>query len=40
MDRHLPADAPVLLEHMTTFDAYAAAYDYVSAAAARAGIAV
>lgn len=40
MDRHLPADAPVLLEHMATFEAYAAAYDYVFAAAARAGIAV
>ena len=40
MDRWLPADAPVLLEHMTTFEEYAAAYDHVSAAAARAGIAV
>ena len=40
MDRHLPADAPVLLEHMDTFEAYAAAYDYVFAAAARAGTAV
>ena len=40
MDRHLPKDAPVLLEHMTTFDEYAAAYDYVAAAASRAGIAV
>ena len=40
IDRHLPKDAPVLLEHMTTFDEYAAAYDYVAAAASRAGIAV
>ena len=40
MERWLPADAPVLLEHMTTFEEYAAAYDYVAAAAARVGIAV
>jgi len=40
MDRWLPADAPVLLEHMTTFEAYAAAYDHLSAAAARAGLAI
>ncbi len=38
MDRWLPADAPVLLEHMTTFEEYAAAYDCVAAAAARTGI--
>ena len=40
MDRWLPANAPVLLEHMTTFEAYAAAYDHLSAAAARAGLAI
>ena len=40
MDRLLPADAPVLLEHMSTFEKYAAAYDHVSAAAARAGVTV
>lgn len=40
MDRWLPADAPVLLEHMTTFEEYAAAYDCVRAAAARAGVPV
>ncbi len=40
MDRYLPPDAPVLLEHMHTFDEYAAAYDIVAAAAARAGIPV
>ena len=38
IDRYLPADAPVLLEHMTTFEEYAAAYDHLSAAASRAGI--
>lgn len=40
LDRTLPGDAPVLLEHMTTFEEYAAAYEYLSAAAARAGITV
>ena len=40
MDRHLGADAPVLLEHMTTFEEYARAYAYVKAAADRNGISV
>ena len=40
MNRWLPADAPVLLEHMTTFEAYAAAYDHIRAAAAKADIAI
>ena len=40
INRWLPAEAPVLLEHMTTFGEYAAAYDHLSAAAARAGIAL
>ena len=38
IDRHLPPDAPVLLEHMTTFEEYAIAYDHVAAAARRAGV--
>ncbi|MBQ6679621.1 MAG: sugar phosphate isomerase/epimerase [Lachnospiraceae bacterium] len=38
MDRYLPADAPVLLEHMQTFDEYARAYDYVAAQAEKAGV--
>ena len=38
MDRHLDAAAPVLLEHMTTFEEYARAYDYLKAAAEEAGI--
>jgi len=38
INRWLPADAPVLLEHMTTFEEYATAYDHVRAAAIRAGI--
>lgn len=40
MDRWLPADAPVLLEHMTTFGEYARAYDYVAARAVEAGVSV
>ncbi len=36
----LPADAPVLLEHMETDAQYAQAYDYVAAAAAAEGIAI
>lgn len=38
--KHLPADAPVLLEHMQTDVEYAQAYDYVSGIAAKAGIPV
>ena len=38
MDRYLAKDAPVLLEHMNTFEEYAAAYDYVAARAAEAGV--
>ncbi len=30
IDRHMPKDAPILLEHMSTFQEYAAAYDYVA----------
>ncbi len=38
MDRYLPPDAPVLLEHMETEAEYALAYDCVAAAAEKAGI--
>lgn len=40
VDRYLPADAPVLLEHMSTFDEYRKAYEYVAARAAEAGVAI
>ena len=40
MDRYLPADAPVLLEHMQTFEEYSRAYDYVAEKAAIAGISI
>ncbi len=38
IDRYLPANAPVLLEHMTTFAEYRRAYEYVAAKAAEAGV--
>ena len=38
LDRELPADAPVLLEHMSTFEEYRQAYDYLAAVAAEKGI--
>ena len=38
--RHLPPDAPVLLEHMNTFEEYRAAFEYVAAAAAEEGIGI
>lgn len=40
MDRYLPADAPVLLEHMQTFSEYEKAYTHLADQARRAGIAV
>ncbi len=40
LDRWLPADAPVLLEHMSTFGEYRAAYDYVAGIAEKSGIPV
>ena len=40
LDKYLDADAPVLLEHMSAFEEYAKAYDYVKAAADRIGLAV
>ena len=38
IDRYLPKDAPVLLEHMSTFEEYRAAYDYIAAKAQEAGV--
>ncbi len=40
MNRYLSADAPVLLEHMQTFEEYEKAYAYVAAQAEKAGIPV
>ena len=40
MDRWLAPEAPVLLEHMTTFEEYERAYDHVARAAAEAGISI
>jgi sugar phosphate isomerase/epimerase len=40
LDRHLPADAPVLLEHMTTFEEYSKAYDCLKAIALQDGLSV
>ncbi len=40
LDRYLAPDAPVLLEHMQTFEEYSRAYDYVAEKAAAAGITV
>lgn len=40
LDKYLPADAPVLLEHMTTFEEYAKAYDYLKAIADAEGLTV
>lgn len=40
IDAHLPKDAPVLLEHMHSFEDYAAAFDHVAGIAARHGIPV
>ncbi len=40
IDRYLPKDAPVLLEHMHSFEEYAAAYDYVAAKAMEAGVSI
>ncbi len=38
--RHLPPDAPVLLEHMNSFEEYRAAFEYVAAVAAEEGIGI
>ncbi len=40
IDKYLEPDAPVLLEHMQTFEEYSRAYDYVAEKAALAGIIV
>jgi len=40
LDRELPADAPVLLEHMTTFEEYRKAYDYLAGIAGENGISI
>ncbi len=40
LDQYLPPEAPVLLEHMSTFEEYSAAYAYVAAKAAEAGVTV
>ena len=40
IDRYLPEDAPVLLEHMTTFEEYRRAYDYTAAKAREAGVGI
>ena len=38
LNQYLPAEAPVLLEHMQTREEYRKAYDYVAAQAAIAGV--
>ena len=40
IDRYLPADAPVLLEHMQTEEEYARAYAFTAAKAAAAGVSI
>ncbi len=40
IDQCLPADAPVLLEHMQTFEEYEKAYTYVARQAEKAGISI
>ena len=40
MNKYLPKDAPVLLEHMSTFEEYQRAYQFVAAAAEKAGICI
>ena len=40
IDRYMPKDAPVLLEHMNTFEEYDRAYKVVAAAAAKAGVGI
>ena len=38
LDKYLSKDAPVLLEHMQTFEEYAKAYDYLAEKASAAGV--
>ena len=40
MDRYLPSDGAILLEHMSTFEEYAKAFDHVLEAAQKAHISV
>ncbi|MBR6165014.1 MAG: sugar phosphate isomerase/epimerase [Clostridia bacterium] len=40
LDQRLPADAPVLLEHMTTFEEYRKAYEYLAGIAGKNGISI
>jgi sugar phosphate isomerase/epimerase len=40
LDDSLPADAPVLLEHMTTFEEYEKAYNYLAGIAGENGISI
>ena len=40
LEEKLPADAPVLLEHMTTFEEYDKAYHYLAETAAKNGISI
>ena len=40
LDERLPADAPVLLEHMTTFEEYEKAYCYLAEIAEANGISI
>ncbi|MBR3107567.1 MAG: TIM barrel protein [Clostridia bacterium] len=40
MNRYLPYDAPVLLEHMQTFEEYDRAYAYVAEQASKAGVSI
>lgn len=40
LDDRLPADAPVLLEHMTTFEEYEKAYNYLAGIAGENGISI
>ena len=40
IDRTLPKDAPVLLEHLATFERYSAAYEHLKKAADQAGVSI
>ena len=40
LDRELPPDAPVLLEHMSTFEEYSRAYEYLADIAVKNGISI
>ena len=40
IDRYLAPDAPVLLEHMSTFEEYRRAYEFIAEKAAEAGVCI